>query len=91
VIVKQRTIIFRQLKALSNQKRLDILVYLRKNRSAYVGKLSKEIGISMQALSKHLKQLSDANIITSKKRGLYVTYRLFVPQSPIVKKVLDEL
>jgi len=89
--VKQRTIIFRQLKALSNQKRLDILVYLRKNRSAYVGKLSKEIGISMQALSKHLKQLSDANIITSKKRGLYVTYRLFVPQSPIVKKVLDEL
>ncbi len=73
------------------RRRLDVLAFLKKNHSAYVGEITKEIGISMQALSKHLKQLADANIVTSKKRGLYVTYRLFVPQSSIVRKVLQEL
>ncbi|MDP7247398.1 MAG: metalloregulator ArsR/SmtB family transcription factor [Candidatus Peribacteraceae bacterium] len=89
--MKSRLLLDRQLKALANRRRLDVLAFLKKNHSAYVGEITKEIGISMQALSKHLKQLADANIVTSKKRGLYVTYRLFVPQSSIVRKVLQEL
>lgn len=89
--VHKRILLERQLRALAGRKRIEILSFLKKNRISSSGEIAKVIGISFTATSQHLKILSDANIVTSIKRGLFVTYRLFVPQNPVVKEVLEQL
>ncbi|HCI04133.1 MAG: metalloregulator ArsR/SmtB family transcription factor [Candidatus Peribacteraceae bacterium] len=89
--MNKRILVERQLRALAGRKRLEIISYLKKNKSSSSANIAKRIGLSRQATSQHLSILASANIVTFKKRGLFVTYRLFVPQSSIVRKVLQEL
>jgi len=81
----------RKLKTLGCVKRLEIMKYLRSVGSAYVYEIAKEIGISEHATSKHLRILALSNILTSKKRGLFVTYRLALPQEKLVKQVMQSI
>lgn len=50
-------------KALANQKRLGILVFLHKNKSASVGEIADEIKVSIKSTSKHLFGLYHANFL----------------------------
>ncbi len=79
----------RLLKVLSNPKRLQIICFLRKNRSGAMNAIAKEIRLSWAGTSKHLQILRLAGIVEHKKRGLFVTYRLSLPQQKIVKQVLS--
>lgn len=78
----------RSLKALANRKRLQIMQYLKKNRSASVGIIAQAIRLSFKGTSKHLRVLAGAGIVEERKRGIYVLYRLSLKQEEPVKKVL---
>jgi len=80
-----------QLKALANQRRLAILAFLKKNRSATVGEIADHIGLRSFATSQHLRVLRTAKILTYTKRGLYVSYRLSLHQATPVKRILASL
>lgn len=65
-------------KALGHQTRLSIIKELQK--ATHLGlqpiHLLENIKVSFPTLSFHLKKLENANLITSRKRGLQVFYRI---------------
>jgi DNA-binding transcriptional ArsR family regulator/YHS domain-containing protein len=63
------------LKTLANQKRLEILQLLIK-RELTVSEMVEMLGISQANLSQHLSQLRRLKLVTTRKAGLYVYYRL---------------
>jgi len=81
----------KQLKAVGNQRRLRILSFLKRNRSATVEEICKTVGIKSQSASQHLRILRNADIVTYSKRGLFVTYRLYLPQKQPIKQVISLL
>jgi len=81
----------KNLKALANQRRLDILAYLKKNREAPVGEIAHEIGLSFKATSKHLGVLSAVDIVSKDQRSLQMYYRIANNQRPEVQRVLSLL
>lgn len=62
-------------KAISSPHRLEILDLLAQGERT-VESLSQEIGLSMANASQHLQVLRNAGLVTSRKTGLYVHYRL---------------
>lgn len=63
------------LKTLANQKRLEI-VQLLKNKELTVGEMMDMLGISQSNLSQHLGILRRYKIVTARKDGLHVYYKL---------------
>ncbi len=68
----------RTLKALANKRRLEILKALKKapGDELSVGESAEKINLSFKATSRHLKLLTDADILEKEQRGLQVFYRL---------------
>ena len=79
------------LKAVANQRRLNILVYLKKHGTATVGQLAEKLGTKIFPMSQHLRVLRSAGIVTCKRRGRYVYYRIKLPQKQPIKQVLSLL
>ena len=65
----------RVMKALSDPNRVKIIKLLQQ-RDLCVCELRAALAISQPSVSKHLKILEDAGLVTSSKDGLYVNYRL---------------
>ncbi len=63
------------LKTLANQKRLEIL-HLLNQRELTVSEMVEMLGISQTNLSQHLSLLRRNKLVSSRKDGLYVYYRL---------------
>lgn len=63
------------LKTLANHKRLEI-VQLLKNKELTVTEMIEMLGISQSNLSQHLSILRRYKIVTARKDGLYVYYKL---------------
>lgn len=81
----------RRLKTLANEKRLHILHFLKRRRSATVGVIAKEVGLSFRGTSQHLAILLAASVLERRKRGMHVAYRLSLHQEPPVKGILKLL
>ncbi|HEY3276422.1 MAG TPA: metalloregulator ArsR/SmtB family transcription factor [Syntrophorhabdaceae bacterium] len=64
---------------LANPKRLFIL-HLLKDGEMAVGDIIKAMGISKANLSQHLTILRQKGIVTSRREGLAVYYKLAVPK-----------
>jgi len=79
------------LKALANRKRLQIVQHLKKKGSSSVGEIAKTIHLSVHGTSKHMQILRTAGIVTDRKRGIYVAYRLSLKKEELVKKVIGLL
>ena len=62
-------------KALSNGNRLEILEYLAQGERS-VDELSSVAGLTMGNTSQHLQHLRQAGLVTSRKEGLKVFYRI---------------
>ena len=62
------------LKALANQRRLEIVRLLKKRTRATVGEISKAIDLSFRATSRHLGVLHSAEILDKKQQSLQVWY-----------------
>ena len=81
----------RQLKAVANRKRLEILQELKKHRTLFSSDIAHSIGMSRAATSQHLRILRNAGIVEYTKRGLEVNYRISLDQEPPVQAVLRQL
>lgn len=62
-------------KALSDESRLRIISILRKKELS-VNEIVTILGMGQSRISRHLKILSDAGILSSRKEGLWVFYRM---------------
>lgn len=62
-------------KALSNPNRLELLEYLAQGERS-VEALSKVSGLSVANASQHLQQLRQAGLVTTRKEGQFVHYRI---------------
>ncbi len=63
-------------KAVCDSNRHTILNVLKKKERANVSEITKKVGLSQPTVSHHLKILSDAELIVSKKQGKETFYRL---------------
>jgi len=77
--------------ALASSRRLAILRYLKKNHSATVSAIARELKIRVPSASQHLNLLYEAGIVTFIKRGMFVSYRLLMKQEEPVKGVMRML
>lgn len=75
------------LKAMGNEKRLEILYNLSK-QELNVGELEKIVGLSQSALSQHLAVLRSENIVKTRRQAQTIFYSI---QSEKVSKVLQLL
>jgi len=66
-------------KALGDQNRIRILKMLQEKPMS-VGQLTQVLGISQPAVSRHLRQLSEAGLVEARRQAFWVTYRL--PRHP---------
>ncbi len=61
------------LKSLAHPVRLEVIDYLKKKESS-VGEMVRELGVEQSGLSKHLSQLKQAGILTSRQEKVTVYY-----------------
>jgi DNA-binding transcriptional ArsR family regulator len=60
-------------KALADNTRYDIVRLLLEHECC-VGCLSRRLGVTISAISQHLKVLKEVDLVTSEKRGYYTHY-----------------
>lgn len=80
----------RLLKALSNERRLMILCQLGDGERA-VGELLPLVGLSQSALSQHLAVLREEGLVTTRREGVSILYRIADPAALKVIAVLAEI
>lgn len=78
----------RILKALANERRLKILDYLLRVKSATVGDISEYLNLSFRSTSGHLIILERAGLLERKQDGLYVFYSIDPDRINFIKSVL---
>jgi len=80
----------RLLKALSNEKRLMILCQLGDQELA-VGSLLPLVGLSQSALSQHLALLREEGLVSTRREGQAIFYRVADPNAVKVIATLAEI
>ncbi|WP_194756425.1 ArsR/SmtB family transcription factor [Aliidiomarina indica] len=75
------------LKSLANSHRLMILCHLVKGEMS-VGELEQKVGLSQSSLSQHLAKLREQKIVTYRKTGTTVWYRV---EDPHALQILETL
>lgn len=63
------------LRAIADENRLQILLMLQSGEKC-VCEIWKHLGLSQNLISHHLKVLKDLNLISSRKEGLWVFYKI---------------
>ena len=79
------------LKLLANENRLLILCQLVAARELAVGALVDAVGLSQSALSQHLARMREDGIVTTRKEGQTVFYRIQNPDIGRILKLLKEI
>jgi len=64
------------LKALAEPTRLRIVLLLLRNRELCVCHLQEMLALSQPKISRHLKTLRDSNVVSDRREGQWVHYRL---------------
>jgi DNA-binding transcriptional ArsR family regulator len=76
-----------------NQKRLMIMWVLG-DREKSVGEIARELDLSPQAISQHLRLMKDRGVVASTRRGRQIFYRManpkFLEAHRIIRSVLVE-
>jgi len=78
------------LRALSNEKRLMILCQLGDGELS-VGQMLSLVGLSQSALSQHLAKLRDEALVSTRRDGTTIFYRISEPAVLKVIAVLAEI
>ena len=79
------------MKALSDPNRVKIIKMLQ-NKTMCVCEMQEALQVSQPAVSKHLKLLEDAGLVSFRKDGLWVNYHLTDgSESPYVASLLGNL
>lgn len=81
----------RVMKALSDPNRIKIIKMLEK-KELCVCELTAALGLAQPTVSKHLKQLEDAELVESRKDGPWVNYSLATGAgSPFAETMLMQI
>jgi DNA-binding transcriptional ArsR family regulator len=80
----------RLLAMLANAKRLLALCHLLQGEKS-VGQLAELIGLSPTALSQHLGRMRDLDLVTTRREGQTIFYRLASPQVAAILETLYRL
>lgn len=81
----------KELKAMSNARRLRILQYLKEQHRRSVGDIASMLRLSMKSTSRHLAVLRAAGLVITEQSGLLVFYSLSHKQPPTAQFVLSRL
>ncbi|MCX7589497.1 MAG: metalloregulator ArsR/SmtB family transcription factor [Patescibacteria group bacterium] len=87
-IAKEKNSISTIFYALSDKRRLQILKLLYKYKDLCVGDIAYILGISIPAVSQHMKILKFVGLINFKKQGKMVCYKINLNNKPI-KQILN--
>lgn len=79
----------KQLKALANFRRLEIIRYLFSVHTASVSEIAQHIKLSFKSTSRHLAVLRSAEILETKQVNLNVFYSLSKPSTGLMRVVLS--
>jgi len=71
-------------KVLANDTRLRLLHALARSEEMHVTELCNALGMRPQAVSNQLQRLSNRGILTSRRKGNWVYYRMADPCVPMV-------
>lgn len=81
------------LKALAHPKRLEI-IHLLRDRSLTVGEIQEMLDLAQANLSQHLTLLRHAKVVTTKKKGKQIFYKLshqnFIKASDLLRCIFLE-
>lgn len=77
------------LKALANRRRLQIIKYLKDQKTATVTDIAERIKLSFKSTSKHLAVLFGAGIVDKEQISLSMFYSVVEPLPKIAKHVVD--
>jgi len=78
-------------KALANRRRLKTIRYLKKYGEKSVTDVAGVIGISVRSTVKHLSVLSNAGLVSERKKGSYVLYRIRGRLEPLAAGIIVQL
>jgi DNA-binding transcriptional ArsR family regulator len=81
----------RLLKPLGNRRRLMMLTFIRKRKSAHVGQIAEAMRLSLTATSRHLSLLERVGYLEKEQENLYVYYRIASDAPKILSNVLAAL
>jgi ArsR family transcriptional regulator len=76
------------LRALANERRLQLLCVLMEQDETNVGTLVSRIGISQSALSQHLAKMRDEGIVAFRRESQTLWYRIADPR---IRDLMAEL
>ncbi|WP_029077067.1 ArsR/SmtB family transcription factor [Kaistia adipata] len=79
------------LRALGNERRLMMLCKLVEQGEMTVGALADAVALSQSALSQHLARMRDENIVTFRRDGQTLWYRIADPRIEEMMAVLHRL
>ncbi len=81
-----------QFGALAQESRLEIFQLLMTNGETglFAGEISKNLGITANTLSFHLKALQQADLIKSERHGRYISYSLNIEGYKSLLKFMTE-
>jgi ArsR family transcriptional regulator len=74
--------------ALADRTRLRILALLASSEVC-VCEIHETLELPQPTVSRHLAYLRNAGLVTGRKEGLWVHYRLAKPDDPVVQAILD--
>lgn len=77
----------RVLKGVSNHRRIEIILYIKKNPRASLLEISNALKANHKTISEHIRKLVIAGLVNKKYRGLFVQHTL----SPYGKKIVKIL
>jgi ArsR family transcriptional regulator len=69
-------LVARRLSGLAEPTRLKLVLELRSRTSATVHELADAVGSSLPNVSKHLQVLHQAGLVTRRREGTYIRYRI---------------
>jgi DNA-binding transcriptional ArsR family regulator len=78
-------------KAFSCEKRLAILLLLRKEKRLPVWYISKKLGIPFRTVSKHLHVLYAIDILAREQDNVEVYYTISIGQSHLINYIINKL
>ena len=86
------------MKALSNENRLNLYMEIAKHEESdfetqecNISDIVKIFGLSPPTISHHLKELTNADLITTEKRGKYLVARINKETLAEVKQILSSI
>lgn len=78
-------------KIFSDTNRLKIITLILRDKELCVCEICDTLDLSQPLVSRHLKQMKEANVLTAKKEKKWVIYSLTSTPHPLLKTLLKEL